>query len=74
MPMYMHTNCLLFASRNKLLNNSTFYHLNCPANRMIRIFWGGATLPIPPLLSSFAPERINQYTDQITMIKLSSKF
>jgi hypothetical protein len=27
MAMYMHTNCLLFASCNKLLNNSTFYHL-----------------------------------------------
>ena len=25
--MYMYTNCLLFASCNKLLNNSTFYHL-----------------------------------------------
>ena len=41
----MHTNCLLFASCNKLLNNSTFYHLNCPANR--------DDTPIPP--SSFAP-------------------
>ena len=27
MPMYMYTNSLLFASCNKLLNNSTFYHL-----------------------------------------------
>jgi high-affinity nickel permease len=27
MPMYMHTNCLLFASCNKLLYNSTFDHL-----------------------------------------------
>jgi hypothetical protein len=52
MPMYMHTNCLLFASGNKLLNNSTFYHLNCPANRDDSYFLGGATLPIPPPPSS----------------------
>jgi hypothetical protein len=49
MPMYMHTNCLLFASCNKLLNNSTFYHLKsliALSIGMIRIL-RGCPLPIP---------------------------
>jgi hypothetical protein len=53
MPMYMHTNCLLFASCNKLLNNSTFYHLKsliALAIGMIRIL-RGCPLPIPPQVS-----------------------
>ena len=47
MPKYMHTNCLLFASCNKLLNNSTFYHLKSLIAlpiRMIRILG----VPLPP--------------------------
>ena len=47
--MYMHTNCLLFATCNKLLNNSTFYHLKSlialPIG-MIRICGGGGVLPL----------------------------
>ena len=46
--MYMYTNCLLFASCNKLLNNSTFYHLKSlialPIG-MIRILGGAPILP-----------------------------
>jgi hypothetical protein len=59
--MYMHTNCLLFTSCNKL-HNSTFYHLKsliALSIGMICIFFGGGatpshTPPIPP--SSFVPE------------------
>jgi hypothetical protein len=54
MPLYMHTNCLLFASYNKLLNNSTFYHLKSLIALPIEIirgflgvfFWGGGWVPL----------------------------
>jgi hypothetical protein len=53
MPMYMHTNCLLFASCNKLLNNSTFYHLKSlialPIGMIRGFFLGCATHPHTPL-------------------------
>jgi hypothetical protein len=52
MPLYMHTNCLLFASYNKLLNNSTFYHLKSLIAlpiEIIRGFFGGVPLQVSPL-------------------------
>ena len=65
MPMYMHTNCLLFASCNKLLNNPTFYHLKSLIAlpiMIIRIFWGGDGLAHTPIAtSSFAPGCISSY-------------